>query len=85
MKSPITATIWTTGYSHLLSEKQLAQDVRIWGEAARDVKPITAICLMSPPVFIIRLYYRRPVKDFVTTTEKNLDETGIKSAERLGL
>ncbi len=68
--------------SRLLSEKQLAEDVQIWGEAAHDVKrDYGDLPDESRRYFVIRCIIDAQVKDVVTTTEKNLDATGIKSAD----
>lgn len=68
--------------SGLLSEEQLARDVEVWAEAARDVKrdygDLPDECRRY---FIIRCIIDSQVKDVVETTEKNIAESAIKTAD----
>jgi dGTPase len=68
--------------SGLLSEKQLTRDVRIWGEAARNVRrDYGDLPDESRRYFIIRCIIDLQVKDVVFTTEKNIADTGIKTVD----
>src|SRR5205814_153765 len=68
--------------SELLSEIQLVRDVEIWAEAARGVKrdygDLPDECRRY---FIIRCIIDSQVKDVVETTEKNIADAPVKSAD----
>jgi len=68
--------------SGLLSEERLSRDVKIWAEAARNVRrDYGDLPDESRRYFIIRCIIDFQVKDVVFTTEKNIATTGIKSAD----
>ncbi len=80
-----------TYYSHdlddgidagLLDEKRLSRQVRIWNEAARTIrKDYGDLPDECRRYFIIRCIIDGQVKDVVTTTEQNLLEAGVCSAD----
>ena len=68
--------------SRLLSEEQLNRDVKIWAEAARGVKrDYGDLPDESRRYFIIRCIIDSQVKDVVHTTEKNIADAGVKTAD----
>jgi len=68
--------------SGLLSEDRLARDVQIWGEAARGVKrDYGALPDECRRYFIIRCIIDSQVKDVVETTEANIAQSAIKTAD----
>jgi len=68
--------------SGLLSETQLARDVQIWSEASGGVKRnYGELADECRRYFIIRCIIDSQVKDVVETTEKNIAEAGIKTAD----
>lgn len=72
--------------SELLSEKKLTKDVELWNEATRTVKKdYGALPDESRRYFIIRCLIDGHVKDVVTTTEKQIKATGVKSADDVRL
>ena len=68
--------------SRLLSEGQLDREVKIWAEAARGVKrdygDLPDECRRY---FIIRCIIDSQVKDVVHTTEKNIAQAGVNTAD----
>src|SRR5438552_12238295 len=68
--------------SGLLSEAQLTRDVQIWAEAARGLKrDYGELADECRRYFIIRCIIDSQVKDVVETTEENIAESAIKTAD----
>src|SRR5439155_731439 len=70
--------------SGLLTEKELSRKVRLWNQAARTV---TKQCGELPEecrrYFIIRCLIDGQVRDVVTTTEKRILDSGVRSADEV--
>ncbi|MCS1410284.1 MAG: Deoxyguanosinetriphosphate triphosphohydrolase-like protein [Verrucomicrobia subdivision 3 bacterium] len=70
--------------SGLLSEEQLMKSVEIWAQAAHQArKTYPQAKKESRRYFIIRCIIDREVKDVVNTTEKNLADSKVQSADEV--
>jgi len=70
--------------SGLLSEKQLGRQVRIWRQSARTVKTeYGELAEECRRYFIIRCLIDGQVRDVVTTTEKRILDSGVRSADEV--
>jgi dGTPase len=84
-----------TYYSHdiddgldagLLSEEELARNVGVWSQAAKQVKRDHGdLSDESRRYFIIRTIIDGQVRDVVETTEKLIESAGVKSADEVRL
>jgi dGTPase len=72
--------------SGLLSEKELSRHIRIWRQAARTVeREYGRLPDESRRYFIIRCIIDMQVHDVVETTEKNIRQAGVISADDVRL
>ncbi len=72
--------------SGLLSEKELARHVRIWADAAKQVKKKHgALPDESRRYFIIRTILDMQIRDIVETSERLIKKAGVKSADDVRL
>jgi dGTPase len=72
--------------SGLLSEARLRADVRVWSEAARQVRRRHGVLSDEcRRYFIIRCLIDDQVRDVVETTEKHIQSAGVKSADDVRL